>query len=124
MAPERSLEVPEGPGSAPEVSGMSRNPPRWSRKVLEASRRFRKVPEVYGQYHPLPPRPNLVGKPPWPAKGVGAHQTRGILLQVGIQTPHKAGFRWEGVGRFGRFWESKLDSPPTWAAPQAPWPPI
>ena len=34
-----SLEVPEGPGSAPEVSRMSRNGPGMSRKVLEASRR-------------------------------------------------------------------------------------
>jgi hypothetical protein len=34
----------EGPGSGPEVSGMSRNGPGMSRKVLEASRRFRKVP--------------------------------------------------------------------------------
>src|ERR1043165_5893860 len=45
MAPEHSLEVPEGPGSAPEVSGMSRNGPGMSRKVLEASRRFRKFPD-------------------------------------------------------------------------------
>src|SRR4051812_46285020 len=54
MAPEYSLEVPEGLGSGPEVSGMSRNGPGMSRKVLEASRRFRKDPEVYGQYHPHP----------------------------------------------------------------------
>src|SRR3954465_15180730 len=100
MAPEHSLEVPEGLGSGPEVSGMSRNGPGMSRKVLEASRRFRKGPEVSGQYPPIPPRPTVVVKPPWPSKGVGAHQTRGILLQVGIQTPNKAGFRWEGVGRF------------------------
>src|ERR1043165_5964151 len=54
MAPEHSLEVPEGPGSAPEVSGMFRNGPDMSRKVLEASRRSWKVPEGSGQYHPLP----------------------------------------------------------------------
>src|SRR3954465_8006053 len=101
MALEHSLEVTEGLGSGPEVSGMSRNGPGMSRKVLEASRRFRKGPEVSGQYHPLPPRPSLVGKPPWPAKGGGAHQTRSILLQVGIQTPHKAGFRWGSFGRLG-----------------------
>src|SRR5437867_13264619 len=45
MAPEHSLEVPEGLGSGPEVSGMSRNGPGMSRKVLEASRRFRKFPD-------------------------------------------------------------------------------
>ena len=44
MAPEHSLEVPEGPRSAPEVSRMSRNGPGMSRKVLEASRRSWKVP--------------------------------------------------------------------------------
>src|ERR1041384_3447250 len=51
MAPEHSLELPEGPGSAPEVSGMSRNGPGMSRKVLEASRRSWKVPEGSEQYH-------------------------------------------------------------------------
>src|ERR1041384_8044048 len=45
MAPKHSLEVPEGPGSAPEVSGMSRNGPGMSQKVLEASRRSWKVPD-------------------------------------------------------------------------------
>src|SRR4051812_46026795 len=48
MAPEHLLEVSEGPRSAPEVSGMSRNGPGMSRKVLEASRRSWKVPEGSG----------------------------------------------------------------------------
>src|ERR1041385_7620183 len=105
MAPERPRTVPEGPGSAPEVSGMSRNGPDMSRKVLEASRRSWKVPEDSGQYHPLSCVLGLGGKPPrlpWPAKGVGAHQGEGNLLQVGIPKPIMAGFRWEGVVRFGR----------------------
>src|ERR1043165_274189 len=105
MAPEHSLEVSEGPGSAPEVSGRSRNGPGMSRKVLEASRRSWKVPEGSRQYHPLPCAPGLGGKPPrkpWPAKKGEAHQGRGILLQVGLPIPILAGFRWEGVGSFGR----------------------
>src|SRR3954464_14325188 len=61
MAPEHLLEVPEGPGSAPEVSGMSRNGPGMSRKVLEASRRSWKVLEGSGKYHPLPCAPRLGG---------------------------------------------------------------
>ena len=44
------LEVPEGPGSAPEVSGMSQNGPRRSWKLLEGHGRFRAVP-------PTPLRP-------------------------------------------------------------------
>src|ERR1043165_2199671 len=58
MAPEHSLEFPEGPGSAPEVSGMSRNGPGMPRKVLEASRRFRKVPGSTTHY----PTPLALGE--------------------------------------------------------------
>src|ERR1043165_6082815 len=120
MAPEHSLEVLKGPGSAPEVSGMSRNSPDMSRKVLEASRRSWKVPEGCRQYHPLPCDPGLGGKPPrqpWPARRGEAHQGGGILLQVGLPNPYMEGFRWEGVERFGRLgspsWTPKLP----WAAP-------
>src|SRR4051812_33059229 len=105
MAPEHLLEVPEGPGSAPEVSGMSRNGPSLSRKVLEASRRSWKVPEGSRQYHPPPAPMALGGKPPrqpWPARRGDAHQGGRILLQVGLPIPVLAGFRWEGVGSFGR----------------------
>src|ERR1041385_7230890 len=89
MAPEHSLEVPEGLESVPEVSGMSRNGPDRSRKVLEASRRSRKVPGGSGQYHPLAPPPSLGGKPPrlpWPARRWGRHKG-GILLGVGFPNP-------------------------------------
>src|ERR1043165_542663 len=102
MAPEHSLEVPEGPGSGPEVSGMSRNGPGRSRKLLEGHGRFRKVP---GSTTHSPAPLALGGNPPrlpWPAKVVGAHQGGGILLQVGFPIPVLAGFRWEGVGSFGR----------------------
>src|ERR1041384_6472530 len=82
MAPEHSLEVPEGPGSAPEVSGMSQNGPDMSWKVMEASRRSWKVPDST----PHSPAPlALGGKPPrqpWPARRGEAHQGGGILLQV------------------------------------------
>src|SRR4051812_2130325 len=78
MAPEHSLEVPEGPGSAPEVSGMS-----W--KLLEGHGRFREVP-------PTPLRPlYLGGKAPhrvWPKFGPSPIRTR--LSKVG-RTPHKEG---------------------------------
>src|ERR1044071_5911192 len=82
MAPEHSLEVPEGPRSAPEVSGMSRNGPGMSRKVLETSRRSWKVPDST-THSPAPL--TLGGKPPrqpLPARKGEAHQGRGILLQV------------------------------------------
>ena len=120
MAPKHSLEVPEGPGNAPEVSGMSRNDPGMSRKVLEASRRSWKVPEGSGQYHPLPYAPGLGGKPPrlpWPARRWGRTKEGGILLQVGLPIPIMAGFRWEGVGRFGRLGSPSWTPNPPWAAP-------
>src|SRR4051812_1601651 len=74
MAPERPRTVSKGPGSAPEVSGMSRNGPGMSRKVVEASRRSWKVPEGFGQYHPLPCAPGLgggshLGSPGRPGRG-------------------------------------------------------
>src|ERR1043165_4698416 len=86
MAPEHSLEVPEGPGSAPEVSEMSRNGPGMSRKVLEASRRFRKVPGSTTHY----PTPLALGAShlgcPKSSKGWGGRNMGGILLQVGLQS--------------------------------------
>src|SRR3954468_21217467 len=87
MAPEHSLEVPEGPGSGPEVSEMSRNGPGMSRKVLEASRRFRKVP---GSTTHSPAPLALGGKPPrlpWLARRWGRTKKGGILLQVGLPIP-------------------------------------
>src|ERR1041385_9222581 len=98
MAPERPRTVPEGPGSAPEVSGMSRNGPDMSWKLLEGHGRFRKVP---GSTTHSPAPLALGGKPPrlpWPAKGRGAHQGGGILLEVGIPKP-----KWQVSG--GKVWE-------------------
>src|ERR1043165_7776502 len=84
MAPEHSLEVPEGPGSAPEVSGMSRNGPGMSRKVLEASRRFRKVPGSTTRY----PTPLALGEShlgcPKSSKGRGGGNMGGMLVQGGL----------------------------------------
>src|SRR3954467_11629139 len=120
MAPERPRTVSEGPGSAPEVSGMSRNGPGMSRKVLEASRRSWKILEGSGQYHPLPSPLALGGKPPrqpWPSRRGEAHQGGGILLQVGLPIPVLAGFRWEGVGSFGRLESPSWTPKPPWAAP-------
>src|SRR3954466_15157891 len=102
MAPECPRTVPEGPGSAPEVSGMSRNGPGMSWKLLEGHGRFQKVPDST-THSPAPLA--LGGKPPrqpWPARRGKAHQGGGILLQVGLPIPVLAGFRWEGVGSFGR----------------------
>src|SRR3954466_16357990 len=80
MALEHSLEVLEGPGSAPEVSGMSRNGPGMSRKVLEASRSFQAVP-------PTPLRPW-----PWGASHLGCPGRPG-----GGGAPRKgeSSFRWD-----------------------------
>src|SRR3954465_13799229 len=96
MAPERPRTVSEGPGSAPEVSGMSRNGPGMSRKVLEASRRSWKVLEGSGQYHPLTCAPSLGGKPPrlpWPTKEVGAHQGEGIPSRWKVQLSRSYPYR-------------------------------
>src|ERR1041385_706815 len=99
MAPEHSLEVPEGIGSAPKVFGMSRNGPGRSRKVLEASRKFWKVPG--STTHCSAPLA-LGGKPPrlpWPArwwgrtKGGGGNPPPG-----GISKYHYGRF---SVGRYG-----------------------
>src|SRR4051812_46777811 len=105
MAPEHSLEVPEGPGSAPEVSGMSQNGPRRSWKLLEGHGRFWKVP---GSTTHSPAPLALGGKPPrlpWPAKGWGAHQGEGISLQVESPTPQiwqvSGGKVWEDLGGLG-----------------------
>src|SRR4051812_11949403 len=118
MAPERPRTVSEGPGSAPEVSGMSRNGPGMSRKVLEASRRSWKVPG--STTHSLAPLA-LGGKPPrlpWPAKEVGAHQGEGILLQVGIPKPKYGRFPVGRCWKVWEVWESKLDSPPPLLRPK------
>src|ERR1043165_2663375 len=102
MAPEHSLEVPEGPGSGPEVSGMSRNGPGMSRKVLEASRRSWKVPDSTTHTPaPLALGASHLGSPGRPGRGRRT-KGRGILLQVGLLIPVLASFRWEGVGSFGR----------------------
>src|SRR3954463_13134542 len=118
MVPERPRTVPKGPGSAPEGSGMSRNDPRRSRKVLEASGRFRKFPGSTTHY-PTPLA--LGGKPPripCPAKEVGAHQGEGIFLQVGIPKPKYGRFPVGRCGKVWEVWESKLDSPPPLLRPK------
>src|ERR1041384_2740478 len=113
MAPEHSLEVPEGPGSGPEVSGMSRNGPGMSRKVLEVSRRSWKVPKGSGQYHPHPCAPGLGGKPPrqpWPSRRGEAHQRRGNPPPSGITNFYFGRFLVGRCGKLWKAWESKLDS--------------
>src|ERR1044072_1564502 len=99
MAPEHSLEVPEGPGSAPEVSGMSRNGPGMSRKVLEASRRSWKVPD--STTHSTAPLA-LGGKPPrlpWPAKRWGRTKEGESSSRWDYQFP-----LWQVSG--GKVWEA------------------
>ena len=110
MAPEHSLEVPEGPGSAPEVSGMSRSSPRRSWKLLEGHGRLRKVT---GSTTHSPAPLALGGKPPrkpWPARRGEAHQGGGILLQVGLPNPIYGRFPVGRCGKVWKAWESKLDS--------------
>src|SRR3954468_15828732 len=101
MAPERPRTVSKGPGSAPEVSGMSRNGPGMSRKVLEASRRSWKVPEGSGQYHPLPCAPGLGGAShlgcPGRPKGWGRTKGKEFPSRWKVQLSNMAGFRWEGL---------------------------
>src|SRR3954464_10984272 len=117
---ERPRTVLEGPGSAPEGSGMFRNDPGRARKVLEASGRFRKYPGSTTHY----PTPLALGsKPtrlPWPAKGWGAHQGGGILLQVGSPTLHGR-FLVGRFGRFGRFGSPSWTPHPPYCAPRASW---
>src|ERR1043165_3369312 len=110
MAPEHSLEVPEGPGSAPEVSGMSRNGPGMSRKLLEASRRSWKVPDST-THSPSPLA--LGGKPPrqpWPARRGEAHQGGGNPPPSGIAKSIYGRFPVGRCGKVWKAWESKLDS--------------
>src|ERR1044071_8563420 len=107
MAPEHSLEVREGPGSAPEVSGKSRNGRGMSRKLLKGHGRLREIPDST-THSPAPLA--LGGKPPrqpWLARRGEAHQGGGILLQLGLPILVLAGFRWEGVGSFGRLGSSR-----------------
>src|ERR1041385_833569 len=84
MAPEHSLEVPEGIGSAPEVSGISRNGPGRSRKVLEASRRFRAVPPT--ALRPWPWGASHLGCPGRPGGG-GAPKRGGRSSRWDFQIP-------------------------------------
>src|SRR3954465_8779873 len=87
MAPERPRTVLKGPRSAPEVSGMSRNGPGMSRKVLEASRRSWKVPGIT-THSPAPLA--LGGKPPrlpWPAKGWGRTKGKESPSRWDFQNP-------------------------------------
>src|SRR4051812_24150627 len=101
MTPKRPRTVSEGPGSAPEGSGMSRNYPRRSRKVLEASGRFRKFPGSTTHY-PTPLA--LGGKPPrlpWLAKGWGRTKGEESSSRWEVQLSNMAGFRWEGLGGLG-----------------------
>src|ERR1041385_3998916 len=111
MAPEHSLEVPDCLGSAPEVSGMSRNGPGRSRKVLGASRRSWKVS---GDTTHCPAPLALGGKPPrlpWPArwwgrtKGGGGNPPPG-----GITNSYYGRFPVGRCGKIWKAWESKLDS--------------
>src|SRR3954464_8949666 len=118
MAQEHSLEVPEGLVSAPEVSGMSRNRPGMSRKVLEASRRSWKVP---GSTAHSPAPLALGGKPPrlpWSAKEVGHTKGRESSSRWEYQNLNMAGFRWDGVGRFGRFGSPSWTPHPPYCAPR------
>src|ERR1044071_5684275 len=104
MAPEHSLEVPEGIGSAPKVSGMSQNGPGRSRKVLEASRRFRKVP---GSTTHCPAPLALGGKPPrlpWPARWWGRTKGGESSSRSDYQFPLwkvSGGKVWEGLEGLG-----------------------
>src|SRR4051812_29764904 len=104
MAPEHSLEVPEGPGSAPEVSGMSQNGPRRSWKLLEAHGRFWKVP---GSTTHSPAPLALGGKPPrlpWPAKGWGRTKGKEFPSRWEYQNPLwqvSGGKVWKGLEGLG-----------------------
>src|SRR3954464_11423144 len=112
---ERSRKVLEVLQMCPECPETVPVCPGRSRKLLEGHGRFRKVP---GSTTHSPAPLALGGKPPrlpWPAKGRGAHQGEGILLQVESPTLQYGRFP---VGRFGRFWESKLDSPPPLLRPK------
>src|SRR3954467_9990818 len=106
MAPENSLDVPEGLGSAPEVSGMSRNGPGSTWKLLEGHGRFRAVP-------PTPLRPW-----PWgeihlgcPGRPRGGDAPRGRNPPPGGNTKTHCGrFPVGRCGKVWKAWESRLDS--------------
>src|ERR1041384_7732497 len=58
-----------GPKRSWKCSKRFRNVPKRSPKVPEGPGSFWKVPEVFGQYHPLPHAPSLGGntpRVPWP----------------------------------------------------------
>src|SRR3954470_33385 len=116
MALERPRMVPKGPGSSPEGSRMSRNDPKRSWKVLEASGRFRKFPGSTTHY----PTPlDLGGKPPrlpWPAKGWGRTKGKESPSRWEVQLSNMAGFRWEGLGGLG----VQVGLPTPLIAPQGP----
>src|ERR1041385_6923854 len=91
-----------GPRRYWKCSRSVRNVPKRSRKVLEASRRFRKVP---GSTTHCPAPLALGGKPPrlpWPARWWGRTKKGWEILQVGFPNTIMEGFRWEGMCSFGR----------------------
>src|ERR1041384_3447251 len=103
LCPDGSETRLDGSGTFVRGSGRSwkcsrsvRNVPKRSRYVPEGPGSFKKVMEGSGRFRTVPPRQ------PWPARRGEAHQGGGILLQVGLPIPVLAGFRWEGVGSFGR----------------------
>src|SRR3954467_15992780 len=117
--------VPKGLGSVPEGSGMSRNHPgrsrngrEWTRRVLEGSGSFRKVPQGSGQYHMRPTTLSLGGQ--GTPRGlaeiwvVGAPHVGGVLL--GLRVPGGKVSLWKE--------ESQGDSTSPYCAPRASWPPI
>src|SRR3954462_5098236 len=98
--------------------GRSRNDREWSQRVLEGFRSFRKVPQVFGQYH-MRPTTLILGGQGTP-RGLdeirwwGRPTWGGVLL--GLRLPG-------GRSPFGR--RSPRGTPPPLIAPQgASWPPI
>src|ERR1043165_2533865 len=103
-------KCPECPETVPVCPGRS-----W--KLLEGHGRFRKVPDITTHTPaPLALGASHLGSPCRPGKG---RRTKGggILLQVGLLIPVLAGFRWEGVGSFGRLGSPSWTPKPPWAAP-------
>ena len=119
MVQKRPRTVPEGPRSAPEGSEMSRNDPRRSRKVLEASGRFQKfsgstahypTPLALGASHlGCPGRPGGGGAPRGGNPPPGGN-TKTQIWQV------SGGKVWEGLGGLG----VQVGLPTPLIAPQGP----
>ena len=114
MVPERSRTIPEGPESAPEGSGMSRNDPGRSRKVLEDSGRFRKFLGSTTHYPtPLALGASHLGCPGRP-RGGGVPRGRNPPPGGKSNSPI-----WQvSGGKVWEVWESKLDSPPPLLRPK------